>query len=125
MFSVGPDIVALLVQSPKASDWTPGSVRTTLNCLLLEQHLGLPAFTSAAAALEYAHMCMHLYGQWRPLLAACDKRDLGVGEEVLELACGALLAAFFISKDRGYVAQVWTRSAHSSAATCQVLAAVS
>lgn len=77
-----------------------------LNCILLEQHLGLPAFTSTAGALEYAHACMHLYAQWRPLLAGCDKRDLGVGEEAIELACGALFAAFFISKDRIYIVQV-------------------
>lgn len=101
-----------LLQIQKNADWTHSNIRITLNCLLLEQHLGLPAFTSASAALEYAHTCMHLYGEWRPTLAACDKRDLGVGEEVVELACSALLSAFFISKDRGYVAQVWESSAY-------------
>eukprot|EP00892_Ulva_mutabilis_P000627 jgi/Ulvmu1/10565/UM065_0019.1 len=96
---------AVATSNQKPSDWTHDSIRVTLNCLMLEQHLGLPAFTSAPAALEYAHTCMHLYGLWRPLLAGCDKRELGVGEEALELACSALLTAFFISKDRVYIAQ--------------------
>lgn len=109
----GPDGLAYksrtIMQMQKSSDWTQGGIRVVLNCLMLEQHLAVPAFTSAAAALEHAHTCMHLYSLWRPTLSACDQRDLGVGEEVIELACGALLSAFFISKDRTYVAQVCRR----------------
>jgi predicted RNase H-like nuclease len=94
------------LQVDEVSPWTPEQISITVNSMRLRQHLGMPEFVSAIQAADHAYACLSLYALWLPVVKSGAITDLGVGEDVVDMAVCAFMAAYAHDADMAYVLQV-------------------
>lgn len=72
----------------------------------LQRFLNAPALTPASAALDHARTCVRLHADWAPVVAGCDERALGVGEDVADMGASAYVAAYSCDGNLSHLVQV-------------------
>ena len=88
--------------------WQLPQIRVMVNSMRLKQAMGLPSIDSAADARAHASACAERYAAWRPAAASCTSTEFGLGEEAIEAAVAALVAAYGFERDMCDIVKVGT-----------------
>lgn len=94
------------LQVVQEGSWQMPQIRVMVNSMRLKQAMGLPEIASAADARAHASACAERYAAWRPVAESCGSTEFGVGEEAVEAAVVALVAAYGYERDMADIAMV-------------------
>jgi hypothetical protein len=95
-----------VMQVGAGDGWKLDQIRIVVNAMRIKHFMGTPSFSSVHEALAHVRSCTQLYNSWRLATENCSSTEFGVGEEAVEMAVGALVAAFGFERHLKYIVQV-------------------